>query len=350
MHARGLLEACRKVLMVALFAVLGGIASARAAETIEQKDVDLSAVRDPQIGAQVAIADFYGYFKDEGLNVTLHWTQSGADIITVMAGGSVYLGAASVLSQVLFSAQGLPIRTISALADIAETQGLVLSPGVKLANPRELEGKKLAFTQGTPSPLLLAKMAKTFDFDMAKVTLVNMNQSEGIVAASKGDVQGLLGWQPNLYRLTTMGGTLYATGTTLYVTGTPQRLAPADRLQMNHSILLASQSWIDRKPNTLRAVLRALLRANDLLAKNRPKALEAMEKQLRVDRDALIVMADANKYSLALDAGVADSLAFIGEWAVSINRVPRPADPDTAFAPGLLRSIDPSLVKLAERS
>ena len=110
MHARGLLEACRKVLMVALFAVLGGIASARAAETIEQKDVDLSAVRDPQIGAQVAIADFYGYFKDEGLNVTLHWTQSGADIITVMAGGSVYLGAASAFGRSLASS-AVAVRT-----------------------------------------------------------------------------------------------------------------------------------------------------------------------------------------------------------------------------------------------
>jgi len=185
-------------------------------------------------------------------------------------------------------------------------------------------------------------MAKMFDFDMAKVPLVNMNQAEGVVAASKGDVQGLLGWQPNLYRLTTMGGTLYATGTTLYVTDRPQRLPDDDRLQMNHSLLLAAQ--IDGKPNTLRAVLRALLRADDLLTKDRPRALDAMEKELRVDRDALTVMAEANKYSLALDRNVAASLAFIGQWAVSINRAPRVATPEEAFAPELLRSLDPSLV------
>jgi NitT/TauT family transport system substrate-binding protein len=316
----------------------------RAADPLEQKDVDITVVRDPQLGAQMAIANHYDYFKDEGLNVTIHWTQSGADIITVMAGGSVYLAAGSVFGQVLFVNQGLPIKTIAALADIAETQGFVLSPGVKLASPRELEGKKLAFTQGSPSPLLLAKMAKMFDFDMAKVPLVNMNQSEGVVAASKGDVQGLLGWQPNLYRLTTMGGTLYATGTTLYVGDKPQRLPDDDRLQMNHSLLLATQGWIDQKPNTLKAVMRALLRANDLLAKDRPKALDAMEKELRVDRDALTVMADANKYSLELDRNVAASLAFIGQWAVSINRAPRPATPDEAFAPELLRSLDPTLV------
>jgi ABC-type nitrate/sulfonate/bicarbonate transport system substrate-binding protein len=314
------------------------------ADNLEQKDVEIAVVRDPQLGAQMAIADHYGYFKDEGLNVSIHWVQSGADIITVMAGGSVYLGAGSVFGQVLFATKGMPIKTIAALADISETQGFVLSPGVKLANPRELEGRKLAFTEGSPSPLLLAAMAKMFDFDMGKVKLVNMNQSEGVVASSKGDVDGLLGWQPNLYRLTTMGGTLYATGTTLYVAATPQRLPDDQRLQMNHSLLLAAQSWIDTKPNTLKAVLRALLRANDLLAKDRPKALDAMEKELRVDRDALTIMADANKYSLALDRNAAASLAFIGQWAVSINRAPRPATPEEAFAPELLRSLDPSLV------
>jgi ABC-type nitrate/sulfonate/bicarbonate transport system substrate-binding protein len=178
-----------------------------AADAIEQKDVDIAVVRDPQLGAQMAIANYYGYFKDEGLNVTIHWNQSGADIITVMAGGSAPLAAGSMFGQVLFVNQGLPIRTIAALADISEAQGFVLSPGVKLSSPKELEGKKLAFTQGSPSPLLLAKLAKLFGFDMAKVQLVNMNQPEGIIAASKGEVDGLLGWQPNLYRLIKLGGT-----------------------------------------------------------------------------------------------------------------------------------------------
>jgi len=347
MIRRSLLNRVGLTLAAALIALMGGIAEARAADTIEQKDVDLAVVRDPQLGAQMAIADFYGYFKDEGLNVTIHWNQSGADIITVMAGGSAYLAAGSVFGQVLFTNQGLPIKIIAALADIAETQGFALSPGVKLGTPKELEGKKLAFTQGSPSPLLLAKMAKMFDFDMSKVSLVNMNQSEGVVAASKGDVQGLLGWQPNLYRLTTMGGTLYATGTTLYVTDKPQRLPDDDRLQMNHSTLLAATDWIEKKPNTLKAVMRALLRANDLLAKDRPKALDALEKQLRIDRDALTIMVDANKYSLALDKGAAASLQFVGDWAVSINRAKRPVTPDEAFAPALLRSLDPSLVSYA---
>jgi len=54
-------------------------------------------------------------------------------------------------------------------------------------------------------------MAKQFGIDQSKITMVNLNPSEGVVAASKGDVHGLLGWQPNLHRLVKLGGTMYVT-------------------------------------------------------------------------------------------------------------------------------------------
>ena len=335
------------------FAHLPGLLPLRlagAAENIEQPKIEIAAVRDPQLGAQVAIAEAFGYFKDEGLDATVHWNQSGADVITVMAGGNQYIGTGGVFAEVVFGGQGLPIKIIAGLADIAETQGFVLSSGVKLASPKELEGKKLAFTQGNSQVLILAKLAKMYGFDTGKITMVNMNPSEGVVAASKGDVQGLLGWQPNLYRLVTMGGTLYATGTTLYVTGQPEPLPMSDRLQYNHSVLLAAQSWIDEKPNTLKAVIRALRKATDLLRSDRPKALEAMQKQLRIDPDALKVMADANKYDLAISDAVAASLKFQSEWALEIKRTPKPVTPEEGFAPQLLKAVDPQLVSWTARA
>ncbi|GAC1341888.1 MAG: hypothetical protein NVSMB18_14900 [Acetobacteraceae bacterium] len=318
---------------------------ARAAGALETRTVEIAGVRDPQLGAQLAIGDAYGYFRDEGLDINLHWNQSAADTLTTMASG-VPVGVGGIFSQVVFAGQKLPIKTITALADISETQGFVISPGIKLNSPKDLEGKKLAFTQGNSQVLLLAKLAKDFGFDTANVTLVNMQPSEGVVAAAKGDVQGLLGWQPNLYRLEKLGGTMYANGTTLYVTGKEQKLGYDDWLQYNHSVLLASQDWIDHKPNTLQALLRALKKATDLLASDRPKALAAMKDKLKIDADALEVMATANKYKLGIDDRLAKSLAFQADWAMQIKRVTVPITPADAFAPGILAAVDPSLVSL----
>lgn len=325
----------------------GGSGNARAADAIEQPVFDFAVVRDPQLGAQAAIADALGYFRDEGLTVTIRWQNSGADIIQLMVGGNADVATASSFPQVVMAGQKAPVRTIATLADISATQGFALGPGVVLKDPKELEGKKIAYTPGTPSITLLAKMSKTFGFDMSKVTLVNMQQPEAVVASSKGDVQGMLGWQPNLYRLTTLGGTLYATGTTLYTAGEPKLLPADDQLQYNHSVLVATQAWIAEKPNTLKAMIRALKRATDLINTDREKALAALQPQVRVDMDALKVMVEANRYGLAIDEAVARSTKSQSEWAYSIKRIPAPADLAEVYAPALLKAVYPDLVTWA---
>jgi NitT/TauT family transport system substrate-binding protein len=328
----------------AALAVFPHVRRASAAEAIEQASFEIAGVRDPQLGAQLAIAEHYGYFKDEGLTVTIHWNQSGADTLTVMAGGSQPIGVGGAFTQIVFSGQKLPIRAISALADIAPTQGFALSPGVKLTSPKELEGKKLAWTQGNSQILILAKLAKVYGFDMKKVTLVNMNPSEGVVAASKGDVDGLLGWQPNLYRLIQLGGTMYTTATTSYMNGKPEEYSFADRLQYNNSLLHAAQDWIDHKPNTLKALLRVVKRATETINADRANALQAMQKILRIDPEPLAVMAGANQYGMAIDDKLITTIEFVNEWALSIKRIPNPVTPEDALAPELLAAVDPSLV------
>ena len=173
-----------------------------------------------------------------------------------------------------------------------------------------------------------------------------MQPSEGVVAASKGDVDGLLGWQPNLYRLVQLGGSMYANGTTSFVTGSAQPLPYDDWLQYNHSVLLAQQDWIEGKPKTLEALVRVMRRATDVIVSDRPRALAAMREKLRIDPDALEVMVNANKYGLGINDRLARSLAFQSGWAVQIKRVPGPVTPKEAFAPAILAAVDPGLVTL----
>ena len=133
---------------LAAASIIGASRGAFASDAIEQSDIEIAGVRDPQLGAQLAIAEHYGLFKQSGLNATIHWNQFAADTLTVMAGGSQYIGVGGAFTQIVFSGRKLPIKAICALADIAPTQGFALAPGVKLSSPKELEGKKLAWTQG----------------------------------------------------------------------------------------------------------------------------------------------------------------------------------------------------------
>ncbi len=321
------------------------VPAARAADAApEQARIELAAVRDTQLGAQVAVADALGLFGPQGLEVTVHWTQSGADIITFMAGGAQYLCAGGTFSAIVLASQALPVRIIAALADMAGTQGLALAPGVTLASPADLMGKRLAYTQGTPNTLILAKLAQTYGFDAARVSLISMEPTEGVTAALRGDVQGVLGFEPFLERLVHMGGTLYATGTEVDATGTPRRLAMGDRLIYVHSALLAAQDWIATRPNTLKAVLRALQAATDVINHDRPRAVAVLQRMLHLEEDAVTRIMAENSYGLAIDDALARSIRFQSDWAVGIRRIPAPVTPQQVIDATLLRAVDPALV------
>src|SRR5689334_13449184 len=107
-------------LLLAAITLGGGAANAQG--KLEQTTVDLVATRDTQVGAQLAIADALGYFKDEGLQVTPRWVQSGDDVVQLLGSGAVPMGCASTFGAILLAAQKIPIHAVQGVADMAGTQ------------------------------------------------------------------------------------------------------------------------------------------------------------------------------------------------------------------------------------
>jgi ABC-type nitrate/sulfonate/bicarbonate transport system substrate-binding protein len=318
-----------------------GLTAAFAQGKLEQTDVAIVATRDTQVGVQLAIADALGYFKDEGLQVAPKWVQSGDDVVQLLGAGAVPVGCASTFGATLLAAQRIPIRAVQGLADMAGTQGFVLAPNVKLASPKELEGKKLGYTNGNPQILILAKLASKYGFDLKKVGLVNMLPSEGLVAAEKGDIAGFLSFEPFLSRLVALGGSRYATGRLSWVTGKEQD----DRLLYINAVLMVQESWIKTKPNTVKAVMRAFDRATKVAVADRAKAVEIVGQGIKIDPAMIGAIMNVNTYSSALTPEMATSISDLSEWALGIKRIPIAVKPTDVIDPTLLTSVNPSLVQ-----
>ncbi|MBR0653601.1 ABC transporter substrate-binding protein [Plastoroseomonas arctica] len=318
-------------------------ALARAQTAPEQREVELLGVRDPQLGMQLAVASHFGMFREEGLDVTIRWQSSGGEVMTIMGGGFP-IGIGSQFGQIGLAAQNIPVKIICGFADIADTQGVVLAPHTRLSHPRELEGKRCAFTQGNNSPLMLKKLGQRFGFDETKIRMINMNPSEGVVAAARGDVDILLAWQPFLHRLTTLGGTLYVVGSKLLFTDPVTILPEAEKLLFSHSVMMATEEWIRTKPNTLKAMLRALIKADNLFKTDRPRAFGAVQEVLRIPAEPLQVMTEANKYGVLIDQPLVNSYDFTVEWALDIRRIPTRLTAASGISTTLLSQVDPARV------
>jgi ABC-type nitrate/sulfonate/bicarbonate transport system substrate-binding protein len=323
-------------------ALMAGARSSHAA--LEQTKLDLGGNRDPQLGAQIAIAVLKGYFKDEGLDVTVRWTDTSGDLLPLMAGETINVAGLSMGNIGSLMSRGVPVKAIAALCDYSGTQGLVLRPGLKLAGPKDLAGRKFAAPITSPHEMALGKLGMQYGFQDSTITLVRMQPSEGIVACARGDVDGVLTYQPHLSRIVSMGGTLYFTGHATYFNGTEVVLPVKDRLLNVRSLLVGNTKWMAANPNTTSAILRAVIRGNTFIQENRAEATTLLSSFFKTSPEVMTQALNSNIYGMSIDDGLVDSFAFTSSWLQKIGQLKQPMEPAAALDSSWLRKVDPKLV------
>jgi ABC-type nitrate/sulfonate/bicarbonate transport system substrate-binding protein len=334
----------RESLALMLAGLSASALPAHAADAMEITSFEIGANRDPQLGAQVVIAVEKSFFKAEGLDLKIIWTQQSGDLQPLMAGGSINVATLGMHSIIPMRARRVPLRAVCALCEYSGTQGLVISPGKTLSGPADLVGKRIAVPNQAPHEMALVKLGKQYNFDAKKIILVRMEPSEAVVAAARGDVDGVLTFQPHLYKLLQLGGKLYFTGTTTYFEGAKVDLPLDDRLLYIHSTLAVNEKWATANPNTTAALVKALVRATNFLSEQPAESQKIMQDFFHVDAEALKQAMEQNRYGIAIDPALKKSVEFSNDWLMVNKQITSPiAEADTVLT-GVLQKIDPKLV------
>jgi ABC-type nitrate/sulfonate/bicarbonate transport system substrate-binding protein len=334
----------RQSLALMLGGVAAGALPAKAADKLEMSSLEIGGNRDPQLGAQVAIATAKDFFKSEGLDAKVHWTQVSGDLQPLVAGGAINVATLGMHSIIPMRARQVPLRAVCALCEYSGTQGLVLSPGKTLGSPADLVGKRIAVPNQAPHEMALVKLGKEYNFDSKKIILVRMEPSEAVSASARGDVDGVLTFQPHLHKLVQLGGKLYFTGTTSYFDGPKVDLKLDDRLLYIHSTLAVNEKWAATNPNTTGALVKAINRATNFLSEQPAEAQKVMQEFFRADAEALRQAMEQNHYGVAIDPALAKSVEFSNNWLQMNKQIPAPIEPKDTVLTSVLQKIDPNLV------
>ena len=327
-------------------AAISAAGSARANPALETSAITLGGNRDPQLGAQIIVAHLKGYFKDEGLDATISWTDTSGDLLPLMASGSVNIAGIGIANIANLIQRGVKAKAIASLCDYSGTQGLVLRPGLKLSSPKELAGRKFAAPTTSPHEMAIAELGQRYGFDASTVTLARMQPSEGVVAAARGDVDGVLTYPPFLGRILDMGGTLYFTGSATYFDGRETKLDTKDRLLNVRSVLAGNEDWMKANPNTTLAVLRAVMRGNDFIVGHLDETAQMLATFLKSTPDVMQQSLKANVYTMAMDEGLIGSIGFVSGWLQKIGQLKAPIVPAETLDTSWLARSKPDLVSI----
>jgi len=262
----------------------GGSGSAAGSSTIKIAGINLLTF------SPVFVADKLGYFRDEGLDVTIVPTTSGDASVQAMLGGSVQAITTGFDTPVELTAKGQDTQHLAGLemATIYAFVGGNAFPQVPADDPRAfvgaVKGKKFGVaSNGSTGDLIAKGLFSEYGLDPEKdVSIIAVGTGAAATAALQtGSVDALITYEPDLTKMVAAGA-----GRIVFDLRTTK--TETTYSQLPTSTLTATTAWIEGNPAAAKALVRAVTRADRVLREDPATALPVLT-QLYPDLPAAAV-------------------------------------------------------------
>ncbi|MCC6534423.1 MAG: ABC transporter substrate-binding protein [Burkholderiales bacterium] len=306
-----------------------------------QTKVIIGTGKDPNLGAPFIIAQEKGYFRDAKVDVELKYFPTGGDTIAAFVGGSVQLGSSGLTPTTHLRARPYPVKVVGRVSDISGAQQLIVKQNVK--SLQELYGKKIGVMRGTASDALFNSIVKGYGLDAAKFDIVNMGPTEMLQGFVRGAVDAVALWEPHSTRARKTGnGKVLVSATHSFLEAKPV----AKRVYGDHSVLFTSESYLKDNAAAVRAVLAALVRADEFIEKNEKEAVALLAKEFNLDAADMSDVMKVNRYTLQLDDEMAGDMNHLAQFLLGLGRIKTAPKAAEWIDPAPLKAVRAELVKL----
>ncbi len=255
----------------------------------------------------LTIAEQKGYFKDEGLDISIVDFAGGSRALAAVVGGSADVVSGAFEHTVNMQFKGQPMRAF-VLQGRAPQIVLGVNPKTmpNFKSVADLKGKKIGVTApGSSTNVMVNFVLAKAGLKPSDVSIVGVGAANGAVAAMRaGNIDAISNLDPVITLLSRSGDLKIVTDTRL--------VAEADRVfggPMPAGCLYAPQPFIDRHPNTVQAMTNAMVRANHWIQQAGPSDIIAAvpESFLLGDRAVYIDAFLAAKGALSPDGSIPDA-------------------------------------------
>jgi len=251
----------RRHVLIAGSSVLLGTPSLPRAQALERPKLTIAVGgKNLLYYLPLTIAEQLGYFKAEGLDVTIVDFAGGAQTLRAVVGGSADVACGAFEHTVNMQAKGQRLR---AFVLQGRAPQIVLGVNPKTFGdyrvPTDLKGKKVGVTApGSSTNVMLNFFLAKAGLKPSDVSVIGVGASQGAVAAMRsGQIDALSNLDPVISLLQRSGD--------LKIVSDTRIVAEADKVfggPMPAACLYAPQAFIDKNPATVQALANAIVRAD----------------------------------------------------------------------------------------
>lgn len=257
-------------------------------------------------GMLVYLADELGYYRQNGLEVTIKDFESGKQATDAMLSGLADISTATdfVFVSNAFVHPGL--RTIGTIS-MAQTNELVARKDRGIVTPEDLKGKKIGITRKSCGEFLLGRFLLFSHLLIEDVQIVDLNPSELVRAITSGQIDAVLTWDPNVYKIKQE---LRENGVSW--------LAQSD--QDFYFILITHEEWLKQHSLAGRRFLKALIQAENYARFHKDEARAFIRERFNYNEEFADYTFSRHKFLVELPQALILALEDQAKWRID-NRL-----------------------------
>ncbi|MBC7993914.1 MAG: ABC transporter substrate-binding protein [Rhizobacter sp.] len=283
----------------------------------------------------VAAAD--GLFDKEGLTVKQLDCSSGRDCFRLMAEGAAEIATAAELVATLNSFARQDLAMIATISTSSQQIKLVGRRSAGITLPAHLAGKRVGTVPGSSAQYFLDSWLLFHDIGPQQIKMVGLAPEQFTASLQRAEVDAVAIWEP-------------VASNALSALGTDGLLLPTPRVYTQHFGLITTHGVIASQEAALLKLLRALVRAERLIADDPARAGQVLMARLGYSAASAQAQLKEHDFRIRLDQSLVSTMSSQSRWALR-EHYAKPATGANRLAnvvqPAMLRKVAPNAVALA---
>ena len=288
--------------------------------------------------APIYVAHEKGYFRNEGLDATLHSYISGHLGLDAVLSGKVDLATCGDTPIARAVVDGKPVAVAATISEIGRAIRIIARKDRAIFTPKDLRGKKIGLARGTTADFFLHTYLAVTYINPKDVQVVNIATDKLVDALLKGEVDAVSTWSPFTLVL------LERFGSNAVVLDQPS-------IYIMTWNITVTQQFAKTSPERIKKFLRAIIRANRFIKEHPDEARTISAKHIGTDSPLYEREWPDYDFTAKLGQSLILNLEDQARWMINeeVARGRRPPDFMDYIYTDALEAVQPGAVTIAGR-